>query len=128
MLEDRKNIGRKKYENSRRNVIGIKNKKMLHICILNKEKKRYHLTSRLTATKRLQAHQLVVASLIMKELVMSAALDYSTLVKDVNDIGLLDGAETMGNGDSGTALGGSIKRGLDHLLRLRVKSGCGFVE
>ena len=46
----------------------------------------------------------------------------------VHVVRILDRAWTVGNGDSGAALGSLVKRGLDDLLRGRVERGCGLVE
>ena len=76
----------------------------------------------------LQVDKLVVAALVTEQLGMSAALDDLALIEDVDDVGLLDRAETVGNGNGGAAASGGIKRGLDDLLGLGVEGGGGFVE
>lgn len=56
---------------------------------------------------------------------MRAPLDYPALVKDIDDVGLLDCAETVRDRDGGPALGGLVQRRLDNLFTLAVKGrGC----
>lgn len=59
---------------------------------------------------------------------MRALLHNASFVKDVDDVCVLDGAETVGDCDGGAALGGEVKSGLDDAFGGRVEGGGGFVE
>ena len=59
---------------------------------------------------------------------MSAGLDDLAAVEDVDDVGLLDGAETVSDGEGGAATRRGVERRLHDLFRLRVKCRGGLVE
>ena len=48
--------------------------------------------------------------------------------RDVHAIGVLDGGQTMRDGDSRATLGGLVERCLYNLLGSRVQSGRGLIE
>jgi hypothetical protein len=50
------------------------------------------------------------------------------LVKDVDDVGVLDCAQAMRDGDGCTALCGGVEGGLYDAFGCGVEGGCGFVE
>lgn len=85
-------------------------------------------TPSLILLQALQVDQFVVAALFLEELVMGPAFNDPALVENVDDVGLLDRAETVCDGDSGASLSSSVQSFLHHLLRLGVESGSGFVE
>lgn len=76
----------------------------------------------------LQVDQLEILAPQRDQLAVSAPFDHAALVNDVDDICLLDGAETVGDGDSGAASGGLVQRGLDHFFGFRVQGRSGLVE
>jgi hypothetical protein len=53
---------------------------------------------------------------------------YPALVKDVDDVGVLDCAQAMRDGDGCTALCGGVEGGLYDAFGCGVEGGCGFVE
>jgi hypothetical protein len=59
---------------------------------------------------------------------VGTTLNDLTLIKDIDDISLLDRAETVSHSDCSTTTSSSIQSSLDDLLGLRVQSGSGFVE
>jgi hypothetical protein len=59
---------------------------------------------------------------------VSTTLNDLTLIKDIDDISLLDRAETVSHSDGSTTTSSSIQSSLDDLLGLRIQSGSGFVE
>lgn len=59
---------------------------------------------------------------------MRAVFDNTSLIKDVNHVGVLDRAQPMRNGDRGSSLSGRVEGCLHDFFRLRVEGrGC-FVE
>lgn len=68
----------------------------------------------------LQVDQLKVPALASQQLPVRAVLDHAALVKDVDHVGLLDGAEPVRDCDGGAALGGRVEGRLHHLLGLGV--------
>lgn len=59
---------------------------------------------------------------------MVSGLEDLTLVEHEDDVCVLDGAESVHDGDGGAVLCGDFKGGLDDLLGLGVERGGGFVE
>lgn len=59
---------------------------------------------------------------------MRPAFNNPALVENIDDVGLLDRAETVRDGDSRASPGGCVQSSLHHLLGLGVQSGSGFVE
>jgi hypothetical protein len=55
-------------------------------------------------------------------------LDNLALVKDIDDVRVLDRAETMCNGDCCAAFGSGVESDLDHALGCRVERRRGFVK
>ncbi|GJC95043.1 hypothetical protein ColKHC_03869 [Colletotrichum higginsianum] len=78
--------------------------------------------------QRLQVDQLGVAAVHLHQLGVRALLDDASLVEDVDDVGLLNGAEAMGDGNGGAALGGLVEGGLDDVLRLGIEGRRGLVQ
>jgi hypothetical protein len=76
----------------------------------------------------LQLHQLPIPTPQRHQLGMRAPLRHNALINHIDDIGLLDGAEPMRNGDGGAAPGCGVEGGLDDLFRFRVEGAGGFVE
>jgi hypothetical protein len=68
----------------------------------------------------LQTHQLAVAALQRQQLGVGAALYHLALLNHIDDIGILNGAQAVGDGYGRPALGRLIQRVLDHLLGLGV--------
>jgi hypothetical protein len=59
---------------------------------------------------------------------VGTTLNDLTLIKDIDDISLLDRAETVSHSDGSATTSSSIQSSLNDLLGLRVQSGSGFVE
>lgn len=59
---------------------------------------------------------------------MCAALHDSALTNKVNLVALLDRAQTMGNGDGRSTLGGSVQGVLDDTLTIAVQGRCRLVQ
>lgn len=76
----------------------------------------------------LQVDQLVVAALVAQELGVRATLDDLALVKHVDDVGLLDRAETVGHSNGGPTTSGGVQGGLNNLFRLGVQGRGGLVQ
>ena len=62
------------------------------------------------------------------ELVVLAAFDYLAFVEDVDNVGVLDGGETVCDGDGGAALHEAVEGFLYEVLALGVEGGSGFVK
>lgn len=75
-----------------------------------------HYRQLLLLLQALQADQFKVPALACQQLVVCTRLNNLASVEDVDDIGFLDGAKTMGDSEGGAALGGGIKCRLDDLL------------
>jgi hypothetical protein len=93
-----------------------------------KVEERKTCTTSVRLAQTLHVDQLEISALGVEQLVVGAALDDAALVEDVDDVRVLDGAETVGDGDGGATLRGGIKGGLHHLLGLGIQGGGGFVE
>lgn len=76
----------------------------------------------------LQVHQLGVPAVLAHQLRVRALLDDPALVEDVDDVGALDGAEAVGDGNGGAALGRLVQGGLDDVLGLGVEGRRGLVQ
>lgn len=73
----------------------------------------------------LQAHEFSVSASEGHQLVVRPLFGNDTFIKDINDVGFLDRAQSVCHGNGCSAFGGSIKGGLHHLLGLRVeRRGC----
>lgn len=59
---------------------------------------------------------------------MAAALNYTPVPKDKDDVGILHRSQTVGNYQNRPALCRTLNCSLHQLLGLRVKTGRGFVE
>jgi hypothetical protein len=57
----------------------------------------------------LQRHELGIPPVPRHQLIMAALLDHAAPIDDVDDIRLLDRAETVGDGDGGSAARGEIE-------------------
>lgn len=75
----------------------------------------------MSLAQTLQVNQLIVAALIPQKVVVRTALNDLALVKHVDDVGLLDRAETVRHGDGGSAAGGRVQGCLDDFLGLGVE-------
>jgi hypothetical protein len=76
----------------------------------------------------LQVDELGVPAVAVHQLGVGALLDDAALVEHVDNVGLLDRRQTMGNGNGRTALGGLVQSSLHHLFTLTVEGGCGLVK
>lgn len=76
----------------------------------------------------LQVHQLGVPAVLAHQLRVRALLDDAALVEDVDDVGALDSAEAVGDGNGGAALGRLVQGGLDDVLGLGVEGRRGLVQ
>ena len=59
---------------------------------------------------------------------MRSGLNDSALVKDVNDVGVLDGTESVGDANGCPSCAGVVEGGLDDLFGFTVECGSSFVE
>lgn len=59
---------------------------------------------------------------------MSAMFGNDTLIKDVDDIGFLDGAQSMGHGNGCPAFGSVIQGRLYDPFGFRIQRGSCFIE
>lgn len=64
----------------------------------------------------LKTDQLSVSTLQCHELVMCSLFCNNTFIKHINDIGFLDGAQSVGDSNCRSSLGGRIEGGLYYLL------------
>lgn len=71
-------------------------------------------------------HFKITASLARQFMVVTA-LDDLALIEHVDDIRLLDRAQSMRDGDRGAASCGCIQRRLHDFFGLRIQRRCGFV-
>lgn len=76
----------------------------------------------------LQLRQLKVDSLLGHQVLVSALLYNLALVKDIDDVGVLNCAQAMRDRDCGAALCGGVEGGLYDAFGGGVEGGCGFVE
>lgn len=76
----------------------------------------------------LQAHQFAIPSLQRDQLSVRPTLHHLAFFNHVDDIGLLDRAQSMRDRDSCSALCRHVQRVLDHFLRLRVEGRGRLVE
>lgn len=76
----------------------------------------------------LQLNQLPVSSFERHQLRMRPTLHHHSPIDDINDVGLLDGAEPVRHRDRRSAPCRGVQGGLDHFLGLRVESTGGFVQ
>lgn len=58
---------------------------------------------------------------LAQQLVVRPALGDDAVLEHKDAVGILNGRETVGDGDGRAVLGGFVERALDDLLRLRVK-------
>ncbi len=84
--------------------------------------------SLLWRTHALQSRQLEINAPLRHELVVSSFLNNLALIKYVDEIGVLDGAQTMRYGDRGSALSSGVESILDNAFRGGVERGGGFIE
>jgi hypothetical protein len=59
-----------------------------------------------------------VHALLLEQLGMGALLQHLALTKDIDDVGTLDGSETVRHGHRGPALGHALEGCLDEFLAL----------
>ena len=76
----------------------------------------------------LQFDQLGISFLERHKFLMRSGLHDLALVEDVDDIGVLDGTESMGDANGGSSRAGVVESGLDDLFGLTVECGGSFVE
>lgn len=76
----------------------------------------------------LQVDELGIPAVAVHQLGVGALLDNAALVEHVDDVGLLDRGQTVGNSNSRAALGGLVQSSLHHLFTLRVEGGRGLVK
>ena len=69
-----------------------------------------------------------VVAVFGDEFIVLAAFNYLTFVDDVDDVGILDGGEAMGNGDGGAGLHQAVEGFLHQVLAFGVEGGCGLIE
>lgn len=93
----------------------------------NKKKKKKTAES-LSLPKTLHINQFIVPTFETGQFLMRAALNDLALVEDVDDIGLLNGTQSVSHSDSCPASGSGIECCLHDLFRFRVQGGSGFVE
>lgn len=62
------------------------------------------------------------------QFLMAAALNNLALVKHIDDVCVLDGAQSVGDANGGSAGAGVVEGGLDDLFGFAVEGGGGFVE
>jgi hypothetical protein len=70
----------------------------------------------MSLSETLQIDQLVIPALVSNQLVVRSTFDDLALVEHVNYIGLLDGAQPMGNSNRCPPAGSSIQRSLYDFL------------
>lgn len=79
--------------------------------------------------KLLSIYQAVVqTAFVLEETFMSAGFHNTSLLQNNNPVGLLDGRETMGNGDRGAVLSNPVERGLHDLLATNIDGTGGLVK
>ena len=76
----------------------------------------------------LQLRQLKVDSLLGHQVLVSALLHDLALVKDIDDVCVLNCAQAMRDRDCSAALCGRVEGGLYDAFGCGVEGGCGFVE
>jgi len=59
---------------------------------------------------------------------MSTLFRHDAFVKDVDDVGLLNSAQSVCHGYRSSAFGGCIECRLYNLLRFRIQGGCCFIQ
>ena len=69
-----------------------------------------------------------VQTAVGEQLVVAAALDYSAVLHDDDQVGAQDRRQPVGDGDRRAALLDALDRGLDEPLRDRVKCRCRLVQ
>ena len=78
--------------------------------------------------KLLQLDKLPVFASFIHEVKVSPCLNDGAPIKDVDHVGMLDSAETVGDCNCGSTSGSAVQRNLNSAFRLRVEGGCSFVE
>lgn len=76
----------------------------------------------------LEIDQLVVTALVANQLLVVSAFNDLPLIKHVDNVGFLDRTKSMRHSNRCSTTSGGIQRGLDDLLRFRIKGRRGFVE
>lgn len=69
----------------------------------------------------LQIHKLIIPPLVPNQLLMIPTLDNPALIKDIDDIRLLDGTQSVRDCDCGSTTSSCIQRGLYDFLGFRVE-------
>ena len=80
------------------------------------------------SAQRLHVVEALVVAVLGEKLLVAASLHNLALVEDADLVGIADGGEAVGDGDSGAGLHEALQGLLHQALALRVEGRSGLVE